>query len=384
VAFWADWDDTCEYTYLGTVKIDVHDFNPIPADGLAYTALLKVDLEKYRRICQKPKIGRVRAVLSWNWPTSTTDPDDLGPWGNRIDTHVQINPGEPGTSTEAKLRSIGGIAIPHIDPLTGLTDATAVFHFNWVPPDPAGRPCPFAGIVVVTGPTVPGMRYGITVENLTTPSLPQPVTNTFKVLDSSGTVETTQAANAAQTYAYLSTSINPELILARWFTPAGDESKWRLSLQLYDPFDVPVGPPDTQIVQLKNTGIKDARIHIDPVAGGDCHNFFVGDPVNGAFVAIDNYLGAWSLSVLPFATLVNTFGASSSLSTPPAPADIPLPPPGVFFPPPGGSPWEIGTIGMQPCGYVVLLTVSDRAIINSAFVGHTANASVGWCLLDKQ
>ena len=379
VAFWADWDDTCDYTYLGTVKISVHDFSPIPADGLAYTALLKVDLDKHRRHCKKPKIGRVRAVLSWNVAPSTTDPDDLGVWGNRIDAHVQVNPGEPATSTQAQLRSIGGIAVPHIDPATGLTDATAVFHFNWVPPDPAGRPCPFAGIVVITGPTVPGMRYGIMVENLTVPSLPQPVANTFKVLDSSGTVETTQTASASGTYGYLGTSANPELILARWFTPGGDESKWRITLQLYDPADNPVGAPVSHVIQLKNTGIKDARIHIDPVSGGDCHKFVIGDPVDGHFTAVDDYLGAWSLSVLPFAAPGLT-PTSGNVSTPTAPADIPFPLPGVFFPPPGGSPWHIDTTGMQPCGYVVLLQVSDRAIINSAWVGHTGAGSVGWCL----
>ena len=63
VAFWADWEDTCEYTYLDTVKINVHDFNPIPADGLAYTALLKVDLEKRRRHCKKRRSAGTRCAL---------------------------------------------------------------------------------------------------------------------------------------------------------------------------------------------------------------------------------------------------------------------------------------------------------------------------------
>jgi hypothetical protein len=373
VAFWADWDDTCEFTYLGTVKINVHDFNPLPAGGLSYTALLKVDLDKHRRQCKEPKIGRIRAVLSWNSPPSTTNPDDLNYWGNRIDAHVLINPAGSGVSLHAELRSIGGIAVPHIDPVTGVTDATAVFHFNWVPPDPAGRPCPFAGRVVITGPTVPGMRYGITVENLTTPAPPVPVANKFKVLDSSGTVETEQVASLtlAHTYAYLSPALNPELILARWFT-SGDD-KWRITLQLYDAFEVPTGAPVSHVIQLKNSGVKDCRIHIDPASGGDCNTFHVGAVIDGHFVAIDPYLSRYSLHTEPFAApagqLTPTSGSASTPFAGPDPA-----------PPPGGLAWHLDTKHMRPCGYIVRLAASDRAIIDSASVGHSAAAAVGWCL----
>jgi len=373
VAFWADWEDTCQFTYLGTVTVNVHDFTPLPAGGLSYTALLKVDLDEHRRACSQPKIGRIRAVLSWNSPPSTTDPDALNHWGNRIDTHVLINPFGSGVSTHAQLRSIGGIAVPHIDAVTGLTDATAVFHFNWLPPDPAGRPCPFAHWVVITGPTVPGMRYGITVQNLTNPSPPVPVANSFKVLDSTGTVETTQVASftPVHSYQYLSTWLNPELILARWLT-SGDD-KWRITLQLYNAFEVPVGAPVTHVIQLKNSGVEDCRLHIDPASGGDCHTFHVGDPIDGHFVVTDPYLNGYTLHTEPFAApagqLTPTSGAVPTPAAGPDPA-----------PPPGGLAWHLNTGGMQPCGYIVRLQASDRAIINSAWVGHHAHDSVGWCL----
>lgn len=373
VAFWADWDDKCEFTYLGTVKVNVHDFDPIPSDGLAYTALLKVDLDAHRRNCKEPKIARIRAVLSWNSPPSTTDPDVLNFWGNRVDAHLQINPTGSGTSSTAELRSIGGIAVPHIDAGTGLTDATAVFHFNWVPPDSAGRPCPFAGIVVITGPTVSGMRYGITVENLTTPAPPVPVANTFKVLDSSGTMETTQTASFTpiHSFAYLNTTLNPELILARWFS-SGDD-KWQISLQLYDPFENPIGAPVTHVIQLKNSGLKDLRIHIDPASGGDCNTFHVGDVIDGHFVAIDPYLSGYSLHTEPFpAPAGHLTPTSGAVSTPFAGLDP--------APPPGGLDWHLDTKDMKPCGYIVRLEASDRAILDSTHVGHTGAAPVGWCL----
>jgi hypothetical protein len=35
---------------------------------------------------------------------------------------------------------------------------------------------------------------------------------------------------------------------------------------------------------------------------------------------------------------------------------------------------------MKPCGYIVRLEASDRAIIDSTWVGHGAAAAVGSCL----
>jgi hypothetical protein len=35
IAFWADWDDKCEWDYLGTAKVNVHDIKSIPNDGYA-------------------------------------------------------------------------------------------------------------------------------------------------------------------------------------------------------------------------------------------------------------------------------------------------------------------------------------------------------------
>jgi hypothetical protein len=90
VAFWADWDDKCHWTYLGTVKVQVHDIASIPKDGLCYAAVLPVNLAGHHRDCTQPRVGRVRAVLSWGVPPSTTNPNLLNAWGNRLDGHVQI------------------------------------------------------------------------------------------------------------------------------------------------------------------------------------------------------------------------------------------------------------------------------------------------------
>ena len=134
-AFWADWDDMCKWTYLGMVEVNVHDLD-IPRGGLCYSAILPVNLAEHRRSCKEPEIGRVRAVLSWSVPPSTMDPDDLQYWGNRVDTHVQIKPGEPinPNKPEARIRNLGGIPVEDISTGdTGLTNAGDVrfaHHFR--------------------------------------------------------------------------------------------------------------------------------------------------------------------------------------------------------------------------------------------------------------
>lgn len=102
--------------------------------------------------------------------------------------------------------------------------------------------------------------------------------------------------------------------------------------------------------------------------------FSTGTKLAGHFVARDPSLGSYSLGTSPFPApagqLVPTGG---TVQTAPAPA---LP----TAPPPGGDPWTLDTKGMQPCGYVLVVTAVDRAIVNSAAVGHWASASVGFCI----
>ena len=164
VAFWADWDDNCEWTYVGTAKVNLHDL-PVPPEGLCYCATLPVDLNELRRQCKEPKVVRIRAVLSWAVPPSTTDPEELKYYGNRIDTHVQIRPGRPISHPEALIAIIGGIPTSKIDAGTGLTTPSAFFASTGCA-DGAGRPCPFAGLVTVQGPTFVGYRYRVSFRKL--------------------------------------------------------------------------------------------------------------------------------------------------------------------------------------------------------------------------
>jgi hypothetical protein len=102
VIFWSDWDDNCTWTLLGTVKVNMHDIPTIPTDGLAYAAVLLINLQSAVRSCEQPKIARVRAGLSWNVASSITNPDAVPFYGNILDAHVQIRPGIPTVDPPSK------------------------------------------------------------------------------------------------------------------------------------------------------------------------------------------------------------------------------------------------------------------------------------------
>ena len=135
----------------GTASVKVHDVANIPDDGLHYWVGVPAGLGPHRRDCERPKIARVRAVLSWSSLPSTTDPDLVPHWGNRLDTHVEVKPGTPVT-LDAAIDIVGGISVSQIDVVSnGRTVPGAVFAEGGTPADQFGpsRTCPFGGRVNV-------------------------------------------------------------------------------------------------------------------------------------------------------------------------------------------------------------------------------------------
>jgi hypothetical protein len=45
-----------------------------------------------------------------------------------------------------------------------------------------------------------------------------------------------------------------------------------------------------------------------------------------------------------------------------------------------GTPFTVDLSKLQACGYVVLLTITDRAIVNSVTTGHHTTIDRGVCL----
>ena len=90
VAFWVDWG--LGFQYEGTVSVAVFDFGSLPASGLEICVGLPVDLSRHTpaKGSVAPTI-KVRAVLSWNTPPSTTHPYAQVVWGNSLDLRIAIS-----------------------------------------------------------------------------------------------------------------------------------------------------------------------------------------------------------------------------------------------------------------------------------------------------
>ena len=359
VAFWADWDDTCQYTYLGTVPVRVHDITRPAGEDLCYTAVLPVDLSQHRAGCETPKIARVRAVLSWAVPPSTIDPNALTTWGNLIDTHVEIQPGSASNPLNPKISILGGIPTSQIDGATGFTTPFARFAGNNLLADDLGRACPFGGVVEVQGPEFPGYKYRIQVRDLTVSGTWQTVATPLMLTRWDGT---TYPSNPDSTgfFEYQQYPNNIENLLGNWDS-SGDDL-WQVKIEIADLSDNPVpgAIPDLHVLQLDNTA-PIASLHI--TSGADCGKFAVGALLQGDFVARDLNFGSYSLSTLPFNGPISPSGGSVQTAV-------------------AGDSWSLPTGKMTPCGYVVEVDVADLSIVNSAWGAHNrASASTGFCLL---
>jgi hypothetical protein len=79
----------------GVVGFNVHDIpnsndcNQDPTKPLSYVASLKIDPK--RRVCRRPVLPRVRAILSWQ-VVPPPDPNYPPVWGNVFEDNIQIKP----------------------------------------------------------------------------------------------------------------------------------------------------------------------------------------------------------------------------------------------------------------------------------------------------
>jgi hypothetical protein len=130
---------------------------------------------------------------------------------------------------------------------------------------------------------------------------------------------------------------------------------------------------DTARVQMDNT-IRDTVVSTDTVNAGDLTLNTLGacrqqrGPLSGSFVARDRHFESWSFSVLggpggPIPPTPLTVGILATTQTP-------------LF----GTPFTIDLSKLQPCAYVVRLTITDRAIVNSVVTGHQTTIDRGVCL----
>jgi hypothetical protein len=275
----------------------VHDLGTIPEGGICYSATLPYNFQHKRKQCSHPNVVKVRAVLSWNTLPSVTDPNELKTWGNLLDRYVQIKPGEEIPEGEVKpfIYILGGIPEDKVSNASGLTIAGANFALNGVSVE---SNAPFAGIVVIQGPSFPGYKYRIKVTNLATSAFsylsaplwlvgygPSPVPPHNPIVKYK-----TINVDGAGYYDFQNRGINfdenVDNVLARW-TP-GTNDKWQIDLEIQ-------GVPGvfTKVIQMDNT-LPTAILNIDN--NGDCTHYTLGETITGHFTATDDYISSYSLS----------------------------------------------------------------------------------------
>jgi hypothetical protein len=308
----------------------------------------------------------VRAVLSWGAPPSTTDPNAVPHWGNRLDTHVQLRPGRPYDGT-ARFTIVGGVASASIDLGSGMTLPGAAIAENGYP---LPNDCPFAGVVSLHGPLDPalaGQLYRVRVRNVTAGGSVGDLTDPFYVVNWLG-VGSWATPGAGGWTPWPSWMGNTTGKLGH-FTPAGDDL-WEVQLEVFG-----LGIVDVRRVQMDNT-LNASIVVGDPDNAADLHLNTLGacrvprGPLSGTFVARDKHFYSWSFSVL----------GGPGTSIPPTPVTTtPSIGPGTQTAL-GGHSFSIDLSGLSPCGYVIRLGVTDRAVVSSASFGRTAYVDRGVCM----
>lgn len=349
------------------MQVNTHDYDKVPAGGLCYAAPLPVDLGKFRRDCESPVIGRVRAVLSWGAPPSTTDPNVVPHWGNRLDVHVQLRPGRPYDGT-ARFTIVGGVAAASVDLAFGMTLPGAAIAENGYP---LPHDCPFAGVVTLHGPLDPalaGQLHRIRVNNVTTGSGVSDLTDPFFVVNWLG-IGSWATPGAGGWTPWPSWMANTTGKLGH-FTPGGDDL-WEIQLEVFG-----IGVVDVRRVQMDNT-LNGSIVVGDPDNAADLNLNTLGacrvprGPLTGTFVARDKHFYSWSI------------GVAGGPGTPIPPTPLNVGPPAIATSTQtalAGEPFTIDLSKLDPCGYVIRMGVTDRAVVSSAWFGRTAYLERGVCL----
>lgn len=386
VSFWGDFDGNGSFeTFLGTTSVNVHDYHPIPREGLEYSVFLPVNLDKYRRPCQRGAVVvPIRAILSWQVPAPPGNPNFVPVWGNREQTLIHIKPGRTVAGHPPVIETVGSMAVADINGAGYANGPAQLAGF-------VAKQSPFGGEVIITGhlanPTdisagAAALRYRVIVND---GSGDQVVNNAFAIartqlLDGVWTFlpGLTQTADLAGYYTYREDLTggpgNAEIfvagnVLARWQT-AGKTGTWTIRIEAKDAANVTYFS-NSITVRLDNAApVIPAGSFKITSGSGTCGDFVIGDIIEGTYQVTDEHFGALSLSVQPPLGGVFT-------------APVPNPRTWPTVPTTGESGiWRLDTSGMPKCGYTVRLSASDRTIVNGGFVGFGNEAFVGLCLKD--
>ncbi|MEP6916193.1 MAG: hypothetical protein ABJC89_11130 [Acidobacteriota bacterium] len=421
VAFFADFSDGTGFHHLATTSVNVHDLNAVPAGGVQYAVFAKANFAKWRVPCEVgARIGRLRAILSWEVAPPANNPNYIPLWGNRLECRFQIHPGVSGSHAPL-IETVGDVPVNRINQGTGRATGALEIASATV------NQSPFGGEVTITG------SLGLPPDSFGGGALPfkyrievkrDDGVDTYHPLLNDVQVSYTERNNGAPIfcsffefvcqktlhptndvdglgdgwYEYIEDATLPltrDLItntLGRWQTTAAMEGRWKLRLTAKNPN---VSPPTVfngvqeVVVRVDNTApvasvtITGATFNGTTVAAVGCGKFPVGTIISGNYTATDPgtvapgdpefaHFGGLTFEVIPAdvanGAAVSALGGGPSRSFPVVPTTG------------ENGTWTLDTAGMDPCGYVIRLTVCDRTNRDSRGIPFCPTDDVGFCL----
>ncbi|MDQ6665301.1 MAG: hypothetical protein M3Z23_13010 [Acidobacteriota bacterium] len=408
VAFWMNFNDGLGYQYMGTGTVPVHDLTGVHKGGVQYAVNVKPNLAKFRVPCQfGARVARLRAILSWATPPSTTNPNYLPFWGNRVECNVQIRPGF-GEGHVPLIETVGDAAIPIINQADGLATghlliASTVFV----------NESPFGGSVTITGEILnpPSVLAGGAAPFKYKVEVSPSGMNAFVPLLTPFSVITREAIGGFPLFcdAFLNiecpTPLVPDFegyvpyledqtpahsrhivddILMFWETRGVAEGLWDIKLTAKDGMGGLLGT-QTVKVRIDNTAplgdvqITGAVFNGKAIPAKNCGKFPVGSIISGTFSAHDpdtitpavkQHFGSVSLGILPS-------GPANGAAIVTAPAILTYP--AVSTTGVSGT-WTLDTKKMDPCGYVIHLEANDRTNVDSTGNPYPFAKDIGFCL----
>jgi len=409
VGFWIDCDGV--WQWVGTAQVRVHDISRLPAEGLSYAVYQPVNLEEHRRPCtQGPVTARVRAILSWNQAPPPANPEYVPRWGNRLETRIHIYPGVPAVTGDYTpyMQNLCGIALCNIDQTTGFAPGQrpfggSVLIFGHIPGAPnvltpeAQRPRyrvsvrPVVGGLPVDPPQYLNDGFGLTVDEQIGAALPT-------------STNITQSAGAGDYYVYQDAppvagagwrTVSPSRLLAVW-NSGGKTGLWEIKIEAQDPVTLTTYVAGTVVCTADGTHRQNVVVDLDqaaPVAslgitgyqrGGtgpvltdilNCGTFQVGDLLHGSYSVTDEHFHSLSLTAEPTPDgapgRFTIDGLATAVRSYPA-----IPTTGKT-----DGKWTFNTAGLDPCGYTIQLSASDRTIVSCSGGWTDNNNFIGFCLV---
>jgi hypothetical protein len=388
VAFWADWDNDGNFDeYLGTAKVEVHDIPNAPDDGIFYCVSLPINVAERLRNCLNPNVVGIRGVLSWNALPSTTDPNDLNYWGNRLDVKVQIRKRETiGHGVNFHYHDIGGVPVNQINAGYGYYNPVASPYHN----RPWGGNVRIAGRFGNAGPAgTVHYRVEFCNFNSANPADWQPVTTqqSFALYNPiSGYYDNVVTQNSPDGwFSYLEDFSSGNVIdeydamLGTWNTTGKQGTHFVRVLYTTDHTHatyVTTAPYELKINNIRynvnsafhnyiSGGATLSAAHsVDMIfdGGGGCISTQVGQTFTGSFKATHQYFGMIQLYVLPSNS--QAILSSGPITTAPG-GTLVRQTNSIFFSGYNNEAWSLNTAQMQKCGYVLVLDAYERTIYNN-------------------